>query len=79
MENICGWQVLPEYAIDPIIEKINSQITKLREHRQALISDAVTGKIDVRDHASTAVVSATEPSPLRRGRGGAGVRSGGIS
>jgi len=31
-----------------LIQKIQDSITKLQEHRTALISAAVTGKIDVR-------------------------------
>lgn len=40
--------------IDEMISLVNRQIEKLREYRQALISAAVTGKIDVREtvHAS---------------------------
>ena len=34
--------------IDSMIEKENKQIQLLREYRQSLISEAVTGKIDVR-------------------------------
>ncbi|MCL5037916.1 MAG: hypothetical protein M1269_12520 [Chloroflexi bacterium] len=33
--------------IDMLVEKINLSITTLREYRTALISAAVTGKIDV--------------------------------
>lgn len=35
--------------IDTLISKLQIQITKIKEYRQALISSAVTGKIDVRD------------------------------
>jgi type I restriction enzyme S subunit len=35
--------------IDSIIRKIEQQIEKVKEYRQVLISNAVTGKIDVRD------------------------------
>ncbi|MGG0640538.1 restriction endonuclease subunit S [Bacillus altitudinis] len=35
--------------VDKLIELINYQIEKLKEYRQALIYEAVTGKIDVRD------------------------------
>lgn len=35
-------------AIDTAIERINAQITELQTYRTALISEAVTGKIDVR-------------------------------
>jgi len=35
--------------IDDLISDINIQIQKLKEYRQALISEAVTGKIDVRE------------------------------
>jgi len=34
---------------DNLISNINSQIEKLKEYRQSIISEAVTGKIDVRD------------------------------
>ena len=34
--------------IDELIQKIQSQIEKLKEYRQSLISNVVTGKIDVR-------------------------------
>ncbi len=37
--------------IDDIISEIKLQIQKLKEYRQSLISEAVTGKIDVRDYA----------------------------
>ncbi len=36
--------------IDGLISSINNQIQKLKEYRQSLISEAVTGKIDVRDY-----------------------------
>ena len=35
--------------IDGLISSINNQIQKLKEYRQSLISEAVTGKIDVRE------------------------------
>lgn len=38
--------------IDTLVEKVQESIEKLREYRTALISAAVTGKIDVRDEAS---------------------------
>lgn len=38
--------------IDAIVEKVRTSIDKLREYRTALISAAVTGKIDVRGEAS---------------------------
>jgi hypothetical protein len=37
--------------IDSLIEKVETSIDLLQEYRTALISDAVTGKIDVRDVA----------------------------
>lgn len=40
-ENVAEW--------DWIISKVNLQIQKLKEYRQSLIYEAVTGKIDVRD------------------------------
>lgn len=36
--------------IDSLIEDIREQIQKLKEYRQSLIYEAVTGKIDVRDY-----------------------------
>jgi len=36
-------------GIDILVESIHVQIQKLKEYRQSLISEAVTGKIDVRD------------------------------
>jgi type I restriction enzyme S subunit len=38
--------------IDELISNIRVQIEKLKEYRQSLISEAVTGKIDVRDYAN---------------------------
>ena len=35
--------------IDTLIEKENKRIELLKEYRQSLISEVVTGKIDVRD------------------------------
>lgn len=40
--------------IDSLIAKVREGIEKLKEYRTALISAAVTGKIDVRDEATTA-------------------------
>lgn len=37
--------------IDQMIEKINAAIERLREYRSALITAAVTGKIDVRNYS----------------------------
>ena len=36
-------------SIEKLLIKINTQIEKLKEYRQSLISEAVTGKIDVRE------------------------------
>jgi len=38
--------------IDALIVKIRDAITLIKEHRTALISAAVTGKIDVREEAA---------------------------
>jgi len=38
-------------TVDPLIAKVNEAISRLREYRTALISAAVTGKIDVRGEA----------------------------
>jgi type I restriction enzyme, S subunit len=40
------------YKIDALISRINDSIEKLREYRTALISAAVTGKIDVREEVA---------------------------
>jgi restriction endonuclease S subunit len=37
--------------IDALIAKVEEAIERLKEYRVALISAAVTGKIDVRDYA----------------------------
>jgi type I restriction enzyme S subunit len=42
--------------IDDLILKIRLQIQKLKEYRQSLISEAVTGKIDVREFGSISEV-----------------------
>ncbi len=42
--------------IDDLISDINTQIQKLKEYRQSLISEAVTGKIDVREFGSISEV-----------------------
>ncbi|GLI19947.1 restriction modification system DNA specificity domain-containing protein [Tepidanaerobacter syntrophicus] len=38
--------------IDSLVSEIQEQIQKLKEYRQSLIFEAVTGKIDVRDYAA---------------------------
>lgn len=38
--------------IDNLIRKVEATIERLKEYRTALITAAVTGKIDVRHHAS---------------------------
>lgn len=38
------------YEYDSVINDINNQINKLKEYRQSLIFEAVTGKIDLRDY-----------------------------
>lgn len=53
-KSISGQKEIAEYIdkktsdIDTAIERINAQITELQAYRTALISEAVTGKIDVR-------------------------------
>jgi type I restriction enzyme S subunit len=39
--------------IDTLSKEVNHSIDLLKEHRSALISAAVTGKIDVRDQYTT--------------------------
>ena len=39
--------------IDNLLCQIESNLNKLKEYRQSLISEAVTGKIDVRDWQPT--------------------------
>jgi len=38
--------------IDALIAKVNEAIERLKEYRTALLSSAVTGKIDVREEVS---------------------------
>jgi type I restriction enzyme S subunit len=40
---------ITDTRINNLISKLNSVIDRLKEYRQSLISEAVTGKIDVRD------------------------------
>ena len=40
-----------EEKIDFAIQKVNEQIALLQEYRTRLISDVVTGQVDVRDEA----------------------------
>lgn len=54
--------------IDDMIGKIETQIEKIKEYRQALISAAVTGKIDVREYAQS-VSQSQEPSLVLAGVG----------
>jgi type I restriction enzyme S subunit len=50
-------------AIDGLVAKIAGAIERLHEYRTALITAAVTGKIDVREHSTS--LAATEPrAPL---------------
>ena len=48
---ICEYLDKQTEGIDSLISDIQSQIEKLKEYRQSLISEAVTGKIDVREYA----------------------------
>lgn len=45
---ICGYIEEQKAAIDNLVESVQSAVQKLLEYRSALISNAVTGKIDVR-------------------------------
>ena len=40
--------------LDKLMDKTNKSVELLKEHRTALISAAVTGKIDVRNHVGSA-------------------------
>jgi len=53
--------------IDGLISSINNQIQKLKEYRQSLISEAVTGKIDVRvfENKDEVIYSEQDSSPCR--------------
>ena len=49
---------MPEIRIvEGVQSKLDSQIAKLREYRQTLISAAVTGQIDVRALANSQVAA----------------------
>ena len=50
-------------VLDNLLAKAQKMVTFLREHRSALISAAVTGKIDVRDQGATLVPGAITPMP----------------
>jgi type I restriction enzyme S subunit len=39
--------------IDKLISELNTQLAELAEYKQAVISEAVTGKVDVRDYKSS--------------------------
>jgi type I restriction enzyme S subunit len=39
--------------IDKLINELNNQLAELAEYKQAVISEAVTGKVDVRDYKSS--------------------------
>ena len=41
-------------AMESALQRVKKSVSTLEEYRTALISAAVTGKIDVRDHASEA-------------------------
>ncbi len=49
---IAGFLEQKTAEIDSLVSEIQAQIQKLREYRQSLIFEAVTGKIDVRDYAA---------------------------
>ncbi len=49
-EEIVEYLVELTRKVDELIFDISTQIQKLKEYRQSLISEAVTGKIDVRDY-----------------------------
>jgi len=49
-EEIVEYLIKLTNKIDDSISDISTQIQKLKEYRQSLISEAVTGKIDVRDY-----------------------------
>lgn len=49
---ICKYLEQATGGIDELIEKLEIQITKIQEYRQALITAAVAGKIDVREEVT---------------------------
>jgi restriction endonuclease S subunit len=50
-EEIVEYLIKLTNNMDDLISDISTQIQKLKEYRQSLISEAVTGKIDVRNYA----------------------------
>ena len=52
---ISGYVSLETAKIDALVAKTEKSIELLREYRTALISAAVTGKIDVREHSMNEV------------------------
>ena len=59
-EEIVNWVRLQVGRIDSLIAKIREGIEKLKEYRTALISAAVTGKIDVREEISSRMADSPE-------------------
>lgn len=55
-EEIVEYLIKLTNKIDDLISDISTQIQKLKEYRQSLISEAVTGKIDVREFEAKAEV-----------------------
>jgi type I restriction enzyme S subunit len=56
--------------IDALIAKVREAIERLKEYRTALVSAAVTGKIDVRQRAETDPENRTPNVPFSRSRDG---------
>jgi type I restriction enzyme S subunit len=50
--------------IDSLVDKVRDAIDRLKEYRTALISAAVTGKIDVRDKVEAATESGSHRAPV---------------
>ena len=47
-QNICGWIKSESLVFDDAIARANEEITLIREYRDRLIADAVTGQVDLR-------------------------------
>jgi type I restriction enzyme S subunit len=68
MDEQCGIAVFLDQKtleIENIISHVQTQIDKLKEYRQSLISEAVTGKIDVRDYSPTEEVDSIAQDACR--------------
>lgn len=68
-EAIVGWAVAATVALVANMERVQREITLLREYRTRLIADVVTGKVDVREAAEGLPEEVNEPEALDEAAG----------